>query len=167
MKEFKGKCEFALTFLAFGIICVALAVLAVVLAYSSQPVVAAVAGIMFGVGGIALFINGLNCALYSRKIVLKVFDDRIEFLCRGKLFDRKRRTAFFVEIKRFGVTRDGYYDKLGPKVKIINKKSGNIWFVTDDTGYCSVDVEDCFQAGSCIIKKLNPSQIDGKSELKK
>jgi len=167
MKEFKGKCEFGFAFIAFGIICVALAAIAVALAYSSQPAVAAVAGIVFGVGGALLFIDGLNLALYSRKIVLKVFDDRVEFLSRGKIFNGEWRSALFGEIKDFRVARNGYYDKLGKKVKTVNKKSGSVWFTAGENGYCWVDVEDCFSAGSCIMEKLAPEQIDSQSELKK
>lgn len=154
-------------FITFGIICIALAALAVALAYSSQPIVAAVAGVIFGIGGIFLLINGLNRALYSTKIVLKVFDDRVEFISRGKLYNKKWRTASFDEIAEFRVTRNGYYKKIGKKVKIVNKKSGDIWFMIGKTHYCWVDVEDCMDAAACIIKNLTPSQINSRSELKK
>lgn len=152
--------------IVFGIILLAVTICCLILLIDAARILEAVIiSVVFGIGSTGIFIVGLSNAIYSRKIVLKIYNDKIEFLNAGKLFNTKWITVTFSQIKEFRVTKNGYivYKK---KPKYVNLQSGDIHFIFDG-GYCWVEVRDCFAAGKEIIANLDGNQISKDSELKK
>ncbi len=167
MKEYKGKRQYYIVMIIFGLLVFAVTVLCLFLLTMASRVLEAIfVGVFMGVGSIGIFIVGLSNAIYSHKIVIKVYNDKIEFLNAGKLFNTRWKTVTFSQIKQFRVTRNGYilYKK---KPKYVNLKSGDIHFLFNEKDYCLVDVEDCITVGKEIIAYLDSSQISTDSELKK
>lgn len=164
MKEYEGNRQHALLILVFGAILLVVSICSLILVIINKRILESIFIAIFGIGSIVFFIIGLSHVIYSRKIVLKVYDDKIEFLNAGKLFNTKWVTIDFSSIKEFKVTRNGYivYKK---KPKYVNLKSGDIEFLFDG-GYCWVELKDCFAAGREIISKLDDDQISKGNELK-
>ncbi|MCI8435716.1 MAG: hypothetical protein HFK10_07170 [Clostridia bacterium] len=167
MKEYKGKRQFYIVMIVFGLLIFAVTILCLfLLTMTSRLLEAMLIGVFMGVGSISIFIVGLSNAIYSHKTVIRVYSDKIEFLNAGKLFNTRWQTVTFSQIKQFIVTRNGYI-KYKKKPKYVNLKSGDIHFLFGEKGYCWVDVEDCFAVGKEIIAHLDDSQIGTESELKK
>lgn len=166
MTEYKGKRQYCIIMIIFGIILLAITICCLFLLIDAARILEAVIiSVLFGIGSIGIFIVGLSNAIYSQKVVLKIYSDKIEFLNAGKLFNNKWITVTFSQIKEFRVTKNGYivYKK---KPKYVNLKSGHIHFIFDG-GYCWVDLKDCLTAGKVIITNLDDSQISKDSELQK
>lgn len=150
MKEYKGKRQYCIIMIIFGIILLAITICCLFLLIDAARILEAVIiSVLFGIGSIGIFIVGLSNAIYSQKVVLKIYSDKIEFLNAGKLFNNKWITVTFSQIKEFR-----------------NLNSGHIHFIFDG-GYCWVDLKDCLTAGKAIITNLDDSQISKDSELKK
>lgn len=167
MKEYKGKRKYYIVMIVFGLLIFAVTILCLFLLDMTSKIPEAIfIGVFMGAGSIGIFIVGLSNAIYSHKIVIKVYSDKIEFINAGKLFNTRWKTVMFSQIKQFRVSRNGYiiYKK---KPKYVNLKSGDIHFLFGEKDYFWVDVEDCFAVGKEIIAHLDDSQISTDSELKK
>ena len=167
MKEYKGKRQYYIVMIVFGLLVFIVTILCLfLLTMTSRMSEAILIGVFMGAGSIGIFIVGLSNAIYSHKIVIKVYSDKIEFLNAGKLFNTRWQTVTFSRIKQFRVSRNGYiiYKK---KPRYVNLKSGDIHFLFCEKDYCWVGVEDCIAVGKEIIAHLDGSQISTDSELKK
>ncbi|MDE7084890.1 MAG: hypothetical protein K2O81_06555 [Clostridia bacterium] len=167
MNEFKGKFRFSLAFLVIGIALVALSVLAICLSISfKQIAVGVIGGSIFLTGGTGIFLVGLKQTIYSRKIIIKVYNEYFEFIPYGKLFIYERQKADYADIQDFRVSREGCKSVKNKKVIYKNFKYGTIEFMLNNR-YCRLEVDDCRQVGKLIMENLDESQINKQSELRK
>ena len=135
MKEYKGKRQYCIVMIVFGLAIFAVTVLCLfLLAMNSRIPEAIFIGVFMGTGSVGIFIVGLSNAIYAHKIVIKVYNDKIEFLNAGKLFNASWKTVMYSQIKQFSVSRNGYV-KYKKKPKYVNLKSGNIHFLFGEKEY--------------------------------
>lgn len=169
MKEFKGKCEWGITWIIIGSIALVFTIYFSVLfgiggkhGLAGGLVIGILMGAFFGGGSIAVIVAGVSHIIYSHgKIVLRIYSQYFEFIRRNKFFNNDWEIVKYSEINTFSVNKFGLGeedDKSNPK------NAGTIEFKIGKEGKSvCVDVENCLEAAELIKEHLDPRQIEGYS----
>ncbi len=167
MKEFKGKCEWGITWIVIGIVALVFTVyFSILFAIGGRYglfgglLISILAGAFFGSGAIAVIVAGISHIVYSRgKVVLRIYSQYFEFIRRNKFFNNDWEIVKYSEINTFSVSKFGLNEESS---KFNETEAGTIEFKIGKEGKSvCVDVEHCLEAAELIKEHLDPRQIEG------
>lgn len=167
MHEYKGKCEWGATWIVIGAVALFFTAYFCVLfgiggrnGLVGGLLIAILVGAFFGGASITVILLGISRMIYSHeKIVLRVYDNCIEFISRNKFFNKTWQIAKYSDIVGFSVLKFEHNEAIG---KLNEKEAGTIEFKLSKEGKSIlIDVEHCLEASELIKLHLEPKQIEG------
>lgn len=174
MREFKGKCEWGYAWIIIGAVSLILSVYFCVLfgigstrGLKGGVIFAVITGVFLGGYCIVIILSGVSRVRYTKRPVLRIYEDRIEFIERSLFFKNEWHMLDYADIRNFSVAKITTQDKKDNYM--FDTTPGTLEFVSrkNKKAEIQLDIEECYEAARLIIKHLTEKQIDKKSEVKK